>query len=56
MTVNEWLASAVEDAQRRGHEELKPLLESLARSTASLRRAADERLPAAGRVEDRARH
>jgi hypothetical protein len=56
MTVNEWLASAVEDAQRRGLDGLKPLLESLARSTTNLRRAADERLPAAGRVDDRARH
>jgi hypothetical protein len=56
MTVDEWLASALQDAQRRGLEGLKPLLESLARSTTNLRRAADERLPAAGRADDHARH
>jgi hypothetical protein len=55
MTVDEWLANAVQDAERRGLEGLKPLLESLARSTRTLRHAADERLPAAGRTDDRAR-
>jgi hypothetical protein len=39
--VDAWLAAAIEDAERRGLPELKPLLEALARSTAALR-AADE--------------
>jgi hypothetical protein len=42
MTVESWLASAIADAGRRGLPELKPLLETLARSTAALRRAASE--------------
>lgn len=37
--VRRWLAEAVEDAERRGLPELKPLLEGLARSTAALRAA-----------------
>ncbi len=41
MTVEAWLQSAIEDAERRGLAALKPLLEALARSTAALR-AADE--------------
>lgn len=49
MTPDEWLAQARLDAERRGLDTLKPLLDALARSTATLRRAADERLPAAGR-------
>jgi hypothetical protein len=40
MSVESWLASALADADRRGLAELKPLLETLARSTAALRRAA----------------
>ena len=48
MTVPEWLAAAERDAERRGLPALKPLLETLAQSTARLRRAADERLPSAG--------
>jgi hypothetical protein len=39
MTVENWLAAAVADAESRGLPELKPLLETLARSTAALRRA-----------------
>jgi hypothetical protein len=39
--VAAWLAAAVADAERRGLPELKPLLETMARSTAALR-AADE--------------
>ena len=39
MTVEAWLAAAIADAERRGLPELKPLLETLARSTAALRRA-----------------
>ena len=39
MTVEAWLASASADADRRGLPGLKPLLETLARSTAALRQA-----------------
>jgi hypothetical protein len=39
--VTAWLQSAVQDAERRGLPELKPLLEGLAKSLAGLR-AADE--------------
>lgn len=42
--VAAWLASAIEDAERRGLPDLKPLLEGLARSTASLRAAELEHL------------
>ncbi len=39
MTVESWLRWAVTDARARGLESLVPLLESLAASTAVLRRA-----------------
>jgi hypothetical protein len=39
MDVNAWLKAACEDADRRGLAALKPLLETLARSTAALREA-----------------
>ena len=39
MTVDYWLRAAIEDAERRGLPELKPLLETLARSTRALRAA-----------------
>ena len=39
MHIADWLKAAIEDAERRGLPELKPLLESLARSTAALREA-----------------
>jgi len=39
MTVQVWLNAAIADAERRGLPELKPLLETLARSTEALRRA-----------------
>ena len=39
MTVEAWLAAAIADAEQRGLPELKPLLETLARSTVALRRA-----------------
>ena len=39
MTIEAWLKAACEDAERRGLADLKPLLETLARSTASLREA-----------------
>lgn len=41
MTIEDWLRAACADADRRGLPGLKPLLEALARSTASLRRADD---------------
>lgn len=37
MTVDAWLKSACDDAERRGLPELKPLLDTLARSTLALR-------------------
>ena len=40
--VAAWLQSAVQDAERRGLPELKPLLEGLARSLAGLRGADEE--------------
>ena len=39
MTIDAWLKAACEDADRRGLPELKPLLETLARSMAALREA-----------------
>jgi hypothetical protein len=47
MTVEAWLAAAVADAEQRGLPELKPLLETLARSTTALRRAASAGKPPA---------
>jgi hypothetical protein len=37
MEIAAWLKAACDDAERRGLPELKPLLETLARSTAALR-------------------
>jgi hypothetical protein len=45
--IDAWLASACADADKRGLPELKPLLETLARSTEALREA-DRRRPASG--------
>jgi hypothetical protein len=39
VTIKLWLEGAAQDAERRGLQELKPLLETLARSTVSLRMA-----------------
>jgi hypothetical protein len=39
MTVKAWLDAAIQDAERRGLAALKPLLETLARSTSALRTA-----------------
>lgn len=39
MNMDAWLEGACEDADRRGLPELKPLLETLARSTRALREA-----------------
>jgi len=47
MTVPAWLAAAAADAERRGLPQLKPLLETLARSTEALRRAEAQVLKAA---------
>ena len=47
MTVHAWLAAAAADAERRGLPQLKPLLETLARSTEALRRADAQILKAA---------
>jgi hypothetical protein len=40
MTIDSWLQAAIADAERRGLPELKPLLETLARATATLRASA----------------
>ena len=51
--VQAWLAAAVADAERLGLGELKPMLETLARSTAALRAAdAELRATADGTVGD----
>lgn len=39
MTIKTWLELASQDAERRGLPALKPLLETLAKATASLRSA-----------------
>jgi hypothetical protein len=39
MDLDAWLRAATADADRRGLPDLKPLLETLARSTAALRDA-----------------
>jgi hypothetical protein len=39
MDINTWLRISCEDADRRGLPGLKPLLETLAKSTAALREA-----------------
>jgi hypothetical protein len=39
MTIDAWLQAAIADAERRGLAELKPILETLAKSTAALRTA-----------------
>ncbi len=53
MNIADWLKAALEDAERRGLHELKPLLESLARSTAALR--AEDLAERAGTSEHSAR-
>lgn len=49
--VAAWLQSAVQDAERRGLPELKPLLEGLAKSLGGLRAADAEHHAAARRDE-----
>ena len=39
MTIKVWLENAMQDAERRGLQALRPLLETLARSTSALRTA-----------------
>ena len=39
MTIEAWLEAALADAERRNLPDLKPLLETLARSTQALRSA-----------------
>jgi hypothetical protein len=39
MTIENWLKAAVEDAERRGLPDLKPILEGLARASGALRAA-----------------
>ena len=46
-SIDAWLRAACADADRRGLQELKPLLEALARSTAALRAADDAHRSAA---------
>jgi hypothetical protein len=54
MTIDTWLQSAIADAGRRGLPELKPILETLARSTSALR-AAVVNDDASGRLESTVR-
>ncbi len=51
MTVKNWLEAAIQDAERRGLAGLRPLLETLARSTSALR-SADWNPDATGQFED----
>jgi len=39
MTIKTWLEMAMQDAERRGLPDLKPLLEGLAKATSALRTA-----------------
>jgi hypothetical protein len=39
MTIEDWVASAIADAERRGLPELRPLIEALAQATRALRAA-----------------
>ena len=39
MTIESWLQAAIADAEKRGLPELKPILETLARATRTLRSA-----------------
>ena len=39
MTIDVWLKCAIEDAERRGIPELKPILEALAKAKTILRAA-----------------
>jgi hypothetical protein len=50
MTIKTWLDNAVQDAERRGLPQLRPLLEALARSTSALR-TADWNYDASGELD-----
>jgi len=50
MIITLWLENAVRDAERRGLPALRPLLETLARATAALRKA-DWNLDASGQSD-----
>jgi hypothetical protein len=50
MTINSWLEISSQDAERRGLPALKPLLETLARATATLR-TADWNFDATGQLD-----
>ena len=39
MTIDVWLKCAIDDAERRGIPELKPILEALAKAKTTLRSA-----------------
>jgi hypothetical protein len=52
MRVDDGLAAAVADAERRGLGELKPMLETLARSLTALRAADDEHRAGERQVDD----
>jgi hypothetical protein len=54
MTLDSWLKAAIDDAERRGLPELRPILETMARATRALR-AADFNDDAAGRPPEPAR-
>ena len=47
MTIETWLQAAIADAEQRGLQDLKPLLEALAKATAALRASDITRLRSA---------
>ena len=49
MKIDAWLQSAIADAERRGLPELKPLLEALAKTVATVRAADFNQSPVASR-------
>jgi hypothetical protein len=51
MTIKTWLEMATQDTDRRGLPALKPLLETLARATATLR-TADWNADATGQLDN----
>ena len=53
MTIEDWLKAACDDADRRGLADLKPLLESLARSMATRLRSTDAEIRTRGRSRRR---
>lgn len=51
MTIKAWLETAIQDADRRGLSALRPILESIARSTSALR-TADWNSDATGELDE----